>query len=296
MESELARDRRRRQLVLTLGLVLGLVAAGVTYLLASRPQTAVTPTPTPPPQRTIVIAAADIPARTLIAEAMVETTTLADDPSLERTVSDTALVVGKVTVVDVFAGQALTSNLYGDGNAAGVLILKPGETVGPDSEFWRAVSVAVPRDRAVAGLVRAGDRVDLTVTLEVEIFDEFGQPVDVVSGFTAGQATKIVWLDLEVINADAEAGLYVVRVDLHQAEEINHIQTAAGNLFSLSLRPLADTRPIVREDYGETLDRFVAQYGFPVPQLIPLPGVSPGPSPSPGGPSPEPSPSPSPAP
>ena len=291
MESELARDRRRRQLVLTFGLILGLVAAGATYFLASRPSQTARPTPTPPPQRTIVIAAEVIPARALIVADMLETTTLADDPVLESTVSDPSLIIGKVALIQILEGQALTSNLYSDGNAAGLAILGPDETIGPDTPVWRAVSVNVPRDRAVAGFVSAGDRIDLTVTLNLQVFDETGEPVTVP--VTAGAASKVTYLDLEVLNSDPESGLYVLKVDLNQAEEIAHIQSSTGNTFAISLRPTADDRELDRDDYGETTDRIIDQYGFPIPRVIivPIPPATPSPFPTP-----EPSPSPSPAP
>ena len=35
----------------------------------------------------------------------------------------------------------------------GFAILEPNETVGPDSEAWRAVSLTIPDDRAVGGML-----------------------------------------------------------------------------------------------------------------------------------------------
>lgn len=293
MEAEVARDRRRRQLVLIAGLVLGVVAfAGVYFMTTLRPPV-VAPTPTPPPQRTIVIAAADIPARTLITAEMLATTTLAENPVFEQTVSDPELIIGQVALVNIAEGQALTTNLYTEGTAGGLVIYGPDETIGPDTPIWRAVSVNVPRDRAVGGFVRAGDRIDLTVTLNLQVFDQTGQPITVP--VTAGASSKITYLDLEVLNADPDSGLYVLKVNLNQAEEIAHIQSSTGNTFAISLRPPEDERELDREQYGETTDRIIDEYGFPIPRVIiielPLPSPSPSPSPEPE-PSPEPSPSP----
>ncbi|MGZ8803515.1 MAG: hypothetical protein ACXWZL_13140, partial [Mycobacterium sp.] len=98
--------------------------------------------------------------------------------------------------------------------------------------------------------------------------------------------------------ADPDEGLYLLKVDLHQAEQIYHVVQVAPDSFSLALRPGEDTRAADTTQYGETTDRLIMTYLFPVPQLIDLsallgvpvspgqggatPSQSPGTSPSPG--------------
>ena len=60
-------------------------------------------------------------------------------------------VVGRTPGVTILQGQLVTSNLFTfSAGAAAVAILGPDENVTPDWPNWRAVSIAVPDDRAVA--------------------------------------------------------------------------------------------------------------------------------------------------
>jgi hypothetical protein len=122
-----------------------------------------------------------------------------------------------------------------------------------------------------------------------------------------GKSTKITLQDIEVLKADPDEELYVLKVDLNQAEQIAHVVQEAPDSFSLVLRPETDTRLADSNYYGVTTDRLVAQYLFPAPLLgdltdhmgIPLPSNAPvlvpgpGASPAPdGSPAPDASPAP----
>ena len=64
--------------------------------------------------------------------------------------------------------------------------------------------------------------------------------------------------------------MYILKVDLHQAEQIYHVVQEAPDSFSLALRPDSDTRIADTSQYGVTTDRLVMTYLYPVPQLIDL--------------------------
>ncbi len=309
MDPQSIRDRRRRRLLLVAGLALAVVAAFATYFAATRP-TAVRPTPTPT-VRTIVVAAADIPARSQITAEVLTTSTVPDNAAFQGVDTDPSAAVGKFALVDIAAGEPIRPSLYSDSAEAGLAILGPGETVAPDSPLWRAVSVQVPRERAVGGLVKTGDRIDLFVTLAPQIFDPtggmFGHTDPELNEDFVGQGfvysdstTKVTWTNLEVLSADAENSLYVLRVTQQQAEEIAHVQasgtggfyTAAGNSFTISLRPRQDERDYDTVPFGQTTMQLIDRYGFPLPVMV-LPEGALGPAPSP---SPEASPSPTPEP
>ena len=72
--------------------------------------------------------------------------------------------------VTVLQGQILTQNMLA-GAAAGAQfsILQPGETIAPDSEAWRAVSLTVPDERAVGGLLQPGMTVDVLTSATVNV-------------------------------------------------------------------------------------------------------------------------------
>ncbi len=79
-------------------------------------------------------------------------------------------LVGRLLAVDVPVGQLLTPNLLASGTVGlGFAILRPEETVRPDSEAWRAVSITVSDDRAVGGVLGAGMSVDVFVTASVSV-------------------------------------------------------------------------------------------------------------------------------
>jgi len=102
---------------------------------------------------------------------------------------------------------------------------------------------------------------------------------DPVSGAQPGMATKITWEDVELLANDPDAHVYILKVDLHQAEEITHVLASKdlGDPYDISfaLRPDGDARPTVRSGYGESSDRLFEQYNLPVPQILDLDSYQP---------------------
>jgi hypothetical protein len=148
--------------------------------------------------------------------------------------------------------------------------------VAPDSPVLRAVSLTVPAERAVGGLIAAGQRVDLIATVPVAV----SLPIDETTGATAvnpetgepftfaeGSSTKVMWLDAEILVRNPDSDLYILRTDLQTAEEIAHAQNQ-GAQFTMVLRPATDTRDVDRSSYGETTDTLVTRYNFRVPESI----------------------------
>lgn len=277
MQAEVGGERRRRRIIILIAVLLAVVAAVGTYSLSTRPGGGAVATPVP---RTIVVAATDIKARTRITTEMLTTAAVPDHPAFRTAISDPAVAVGNVAIVDIVTGEPIRLSMFGTGNPIGVTILAPGETVAPDSPVWRAVSVKIPAERAVAALVNVGDHVDLIGTVDFELVGATASPVP--GDPQSGKSTKITLLDIEILNADPDTSLYVLKVDENQAEEIAHVQAEEGT-FTFALRPQADARDLDRGVYGETLDRIVTQYGFPIPEVLILPLVTPpAGSPAPG--------------
>jgi Flp pilus assembly protein CpaB len=250
------------------------------YYLVTRTGTGQAPAAT----KTIVVAATDIAARSQITADMVRTEVVPDDPAFARVVTSPAAVIDQFAAIAIAAGDPITPNMVGVGSAAGFNILEPGETIGPDTPDWRAVSVEVPRDRAVGGFIQKGDTVDVFATLSIRIYDTEGELTDnalLPQGYYSDTTTKVTWTDLQVLDVDTDNDLYVLRVDQHQAEEIAHVQGSGANSFTLSLRATADNRDVDRAGYGETTNRILEEYNFPIPQIIDLGSY---PQPSPGAP------------
>jgi Flp pilus assembly protein CpaB len=280
MTAEYANDRRRRRLVILVGLILAIAAtAGAYFVLGNRSTTQPTVT-----QRTVVVAAQDIPARTLITQPMVTTKQVPDSPVLASIASDPNQVIGKLALVAISAGAPIAADVYGTGTASGINILAPDETIGPDTPIWRAVSVTVPKDRAVGGKLSTGDHVDLFVTLSPQIYDpngpaggfsDPGHPAASTNVYYSDQTTKVTWTNVELLNADAENSLYTFKVDETQAEQIAHVQSI-GASFTIGLRAPGDDRSFDPSTYGETTNTMIDLFGFPIPQQIVI--SSPGPA------------------
>ena len=302
--------QRRRVVLIILGLALALVAGWGAFMLAQSGTGQA-----PVIEESVLVAARDIPARTPITADDVTVRLVPIDEILPQSYTSATDVIGRVTAINVYADQQITPNLFAT-SAAGVdySILGPDEVVTDDSPFWRAVAVSVPDERAVGGTLQNGQHVDLFVSVDHQVvaLDEEGnyQVVQVATqeGLTSGKSTKITFQDLQILKADPDLQMYVLKVDLHQAEEIYHIVQVAPDSFSLALRPDEDTRSADTLEYGETTDRIIMTYLYPVPLLVnleelvglpiePIPAPTPGPEepPTPGPeepPTPEPSPAP----
>ena len=243
--------------------------AGATAFMMSN-QAKVTAEPEPVATRQVLVAAMDIPARTNIDPTQLLMREVPDDPSLASAISDPEAIVGLLTAVTIYADQPITPNLFASTEAGqGFGILGPSETIDPYSPVWRAVSLTIPAERAVGGLVGAGQRVDIiaTVPIGIKIEDEDGQMVDGTTqdGYYSDTSTKVTLADVEVLTRATDSNIYVFKVDLHQAEELAALSAAQ---FDLALRPQNDNRVIDRAGYGETLNRVIEQYAYPLPRVI----------------------------
>ena len=239
----------------------------------------------------VVVAKQQIPARKPIEAADVEIRGVPADFTHEVGVfTDPEKVLGLVPVVPILAGQPIYANLLASQTTGSEFsILGPGETIGPDSEAWRAVSLTIPDDRAVGGFVHAGSIVDVFLTAPIVV----PESLQAQGLYTSDQSTKITYQNLTIL--ERSVNYYVLRVPLAVAEEISHLQATGTTSFSLALRPTEDNRTIDVGRLGETTTSIIRRYGLPIPQVYPGTGpLAPAPSPSssPVGPDPSNSPSP----
>jgi Flp pilus assembly protein CpaB len=190
-----------------------------------------------------------------------------DQTNAQGVVPSVDKVIGRVAAVSILQGQMVTTNLLTSTISGTTFsILGPTETVAPDSEFWRAVSLTVPADRAVAGLLEVGQTVDLFVTATVLV----PQDLTEAGRYYTDKSTKITYQDVVIL---ARAGdQYVVRAALVVAEEISHLMATGNVLFSMALRPDIDVRLIDASLLGATTNRIITKYGLPIPEAYPAGG------------------------
>ena len=282
MEMEYRDPNRRGRYIVILGVVLALVAGGAAYYAINQAQQQAGQNGLQ--TVTIVVAKREIPARKAIELDDVTVRNVpVDDTNAQGVFSDTTKVIGLVPSVRILIGQPVYANLLGTGSQVGTLvILEPGETISPTSENWRAVSLTVPDDRAVGGLIRPGDTVDVFVTVSVIV----PQSLVEAGKFYTDKSTKIAYQNITVLAKSA--AFYVVKVPESLAEEISHLQASGAGSFSFALRPPSDARIVDATRLGETTSLIIQRYGLPVPVVYPpgsggpsLPGSTPPPSPSP---------------
>lgn len=319
MEMEYKDPSNRGRWIVLLGLILAVgAAAGAFYLINTAQQQAGQGTIK---MTTAVVAAKALPAKkSLTADDLIVRTDIPLDsttsiPGMVATTKDQ--LVGRILGVDVAAGQLMSLNLLASTSVGGQFpILGPGETVAPDSDAWRAISITVADDHAVGGMLTAGMTVDVLLSMAVNAPAEpsaapaaanpSGSPAvappssaSPKSNFIGGTTTKVTYQKMTILAR--QGTFYVLKATLPVAEEMTQLM-AEGATFTLLLRPDQDARIIDVSKLGATTSRILRRYGLLVPEAFPLPGtipsnppipsITPAPSPSDSG-SPAPSPSPS---
>jgi Flp pilus assembly protein CpaB len=272
MDQEFRDEGRRGKIVIVLGVILAVVAGGAAfYLINQAQQQAGQANAQKVPA---VVAVRVIPARQAITDADIELRQVPLDPTnASGVVSDPTQIIGRIPAVSILQGQLITTNMLASSDEGGQFsVLGPDETVGPDSEAWRAVSMTVSDDLAVGGLLKVGQSVDVFVTVVVNV------PPDLAAqgNYYADRSTKITYQDMVILAR--ESSFYVVRASLPVAEEISHLQATGNATFSLALRPDEDTRIADATALGETTNAIIQRYGLPVPQPFPA-GSGPIPTP-----------------
>lgn len=261
------RSRRRSKLYIVVGVIAAILVAATVFIALQA--SALIGGTVEAPTREVVVAARDIAARKPIEEADVVTRSVVVDATNETAYAGIDEVVGRVTGVSVATGQLITRNVLASATTGQTFsILDPGQDYDPSMPDLRAVSVNVPDDRAVAGALIAGHRVDLIATLTVNpVVGEAGAEEAAESGLISGPSTKTTLQALEILSRTGP--LYILRTDLGTAEKIAEL-VAAGAQFTLALRADPDDR--VAETEGSTVNMLLEEYGFPAPEIAELDG------------------------
>jgi Flp pilus assembly protein CpaB len=297
VEMEYKDPSRRGRYIVIVGVILAVVAGGAAFWLISQAQQQAGQAGL---QRvSVVVALQTIPARKIIEATDVTVREIPiDDTNAQGIASTPDKVIGRVPAVTILAGQMVLTNLLASSSEGGQFsVLGPDESIGPETPDWRAISMTVPDDRAVGGLLTANQTVDVFVTASVNVLTdpEVGIGED---GYYSDKSTKISYQDLVIL---AKSGtFYVLKVPIDVAEEISHLQASGTASFSLALRPDVDKRLVDASALGTTTNRVIIRYGLPIPVVFPpvegpVPTPAPTPTPSPAA-SPGTSPSPSPSP
>jgi Flp pilus assembly protein CpaB len=294
MEMEYKDPSKRGKFIVVLGIVLALAAGGAAFFLINQAQQQAGQSGLQ--KVSVVVAVRPIAARKPVEADDVALREIPLDPTNSAAIAITKLddVLNHVLAVSVLQDQMLTTNMLASTSTGGQFsILEPGETIAPDSEAWRAVSITVADDKAVGGLIQVGMTVDIIATATVNV------PQDLLDSgkYYTDKSTKIMYQNMIILAKGA--GFYILKATMPIAEEIAHMQAAGNMTFSMVMRPEQDIRQVDATTLGETTNRIIAKYGLPVPEVyppgngplptpLPTPSITPIPSIAPSG-SPEPS-------
>ena len=261
----ISETRTRSRKLIVAGVVLAICSGLGSFMLLSRASQG---GDNALPTVSVLVASRTIPARTaLTPDDLALRSIPMDATNAQGTFTTPDQVLGRISSVAILQGQLVTSNLFAFSAETGaVSILSPEESFGPDSPAWRAVSLAVPDDRAVGGILDAGQHVDVMITTTVlvpqEILDE--------GEYYGDKATKITYQDVQILTK--KGSFYVIKVTEQVAEEIAHMQASGVASFTLALRPEIDKRLVDASQFGATTNLIIQRYGLPVPQVYPQVG------------------------
>lgn len=283
MEMEYKDPSRRGRWIVVIGVALAIVAGGAAFFLINQAQQEAGQAGLQ--KVAVVVAAQTIPARKIIEATDVTVREIPIDQTNEQGIASTPdKVIGRVPAVAILQGQMVLTNLLASSTEGGQFtVLGPEESVGPDSPEWRAVSMTVPDDRAVGGLLTPNQTVDVFVTAAVNVLTDSQNGIG-KEGYYTDKSTKLSYQDMLIL---AKSGTYyILKAPLDVAEEISHLQASGAASFSLALRPDTDTRLVDASALGTTTNRVIIRYGLPIPVAFPpvsgpVPVAKPTPTPTP---------------
>jgi Flp pilus assembly protein CpaB len=263
------KNSKRSKVYIAVGIVIALIVGAVVFVaLQASGLTASNDVE----MRQVVVAVRDIPGRKQIEEGDVTTRSVVADATNADAYTTIDEVLGRVSGVAVTTWQLVTRNLLASTPTGQAFsIIEAGQEYDPAGPDLRAVSVTVPDDRAVAGVLQPGQRIDLIVTMAIN--PEVGQTAEgaavVQSEFVPGPSTKVTLQQMTILARNGS--IYILRADLATAEKVAEL-TAAGGQFTMVLRADQDDR--TADTNGSTIDSLIDEFRFPVPRPPALDGES----------------------
>jgi len=253
---EPAQSGNRRALMISL--LFGLVSAFLVYRLLTTMQSHSNAAPTVP----VVVTKSDLPARTIVTEAMLTVKQVPDNVRLPAAFTDVKSAVGHVVRAPVSAGeQLLTTKLAADTHEVGFSARIP--------EGMRAVSINVTEVASAGGELQPGDQVDV-----VGVFQIFGQATDGTSAFGSASADKAKRLQVITL----QQGVQVLAVGQQSVDPVvNGDKTGGKTQAEAKTVTLALAPEIVQKvylaDIAGTLRLSLHRFDDHNDELTPLPPV-----------------------
>ena len=269
--------RRRARIILILGVLLALGAGAATFFVASSAQTAA---PAVVATTDVLVATRELPARTALTAADLRVAKVNSDVAPPAALKDPKDAIGKILTSAVSVNEPILATKFA---AAGrdFTVFPAGEKVEAGSPAYRVMTVTVPDNFAVGGILAAGDAVDIMYVFSFDPLAKLnlppgaaGTPPQTIGGttipgqpgtskFASDTVAKIILGPMAIL---ARVGpVYTIRVDASLAERLAYIQAAGGQLQML-LRAPTDDRAV--STTGATFSSVYTQFKFPIPEKV----------------------------
>ncbi len=286
--------KRRARLILIVGVLLALLTFGATFVVVQGAQGAAAPAA--PPTVNVIVAARDLPARTAITAADLKVAKMEQAYVPPKAVKDPKEVIGKILIQPVYVGEPIITETFAPTSRA-FTVFPPGVAVEPGSPAYRIMTISVPDNNAVGGILVPGDNVDIMYVFQFDPCAKLqigngttpgtqcstgtqtttggttgttssqGSSTTPQSPITSDTVAKIILGPVQILARNA--AVYTIRVDAALAERLAYIQAAGGSL-QLLLRAPTDDRAV--NTTGATFSSVYTQFKFPIPERVkPLP-------------------------
>ncbi|MBU5612502.1 Flp pilus assembly protein CpaB [Geomonas azotofigens] len=201
--------------------------------------------------QTLVVAAADIPIGSAIAEAQLKTTSWPKDSIPPGSSADPKSLVGRVAIRPISNGDAVTEQKLkpkagGAGTGFMTYIVPAGH---------RATTVAVNEVAGVAGFITPSDRVDIVLTTAIP-----GQPTENISKIILQNVPVLATGQITEQKEGKPVIVPTVTLDLTPEDSEKLVLAGSKGSLQLLLRNIADSAPV--EARGATIAKVLA--GTPV--------------------------------
>lgn len=271
--------KRRARLILIVGVLLAVGAFAGTFFTLQGAQTAAPAAAEPKVE--VLVAARELPARTALTAADVKVARIPADAAPPTALKDPKEALGKILVAGVTVNEPLLPTKFAATERA-FTVFPVGEKLEPGSPSYRVMTISVPDNFAVGGVLATGDNVDIMYVFSFDPAARLVLPPGAVPAAGAPPAAggaapaagpqqrvtqdtvaKVILGPMQILSRTAT--VYTIRVDAALAERIAYIQTAGGTLQFL-LRAPQDDRAVTTT--GATFSTVFQQFKFPIPERV----------------------------
>lgn len=229
--------RRGGRILVLLGIILGVMTAGLVFVFLGTN----TGNPPPPPQRSVVIALQNIPARSVISIDALTSVQYPEGIIPQGAFTSPQDVAGKLAIDNIYQGETILPPMIIDRSKISGTdpIRSPAAYVIPENKV--AIAFQITPLSGVAGAIQPGDYVDMLLTLQppANITQTTGARVNPtsVTGTEGEAVTQLFLQDIQVLNVGTwTSGLPQNQQQAQQQQNANIITLAVERQDATALK------------------------------------------------------------